>query len=390
MLTFPTLTALLTKSDTAALDAETYIKHAKTSFTALAPLILAARKPRLTFFFGPAGYFTLGAELAYLERDKDAFTKAVAGVLSFKKFTLNAAPKAIYYEILYGAAGFLYCLLDLQKKFQQNTTIPPDFTVKLEADILEVTEAIVNEGIRAYGQPIDFTKPLPTDFRLVYDFHGREYLGGAHGLCGVLYLLMRAYLMNTAFFTAKKPDFTAILLRTIRASLHLISVHQLPTGNFPSSFTKKERDALVQFCHGAPGAVACFILAAELFKPTDEKAAAGYLKSAILAGENIWTSGILKKGFGLCHGISGNGYAFLALHRHTKDPRWLYRAHKFVHLKHEKTVMDVINSYKMDDREVTGLSDAPFSLMLGLAGDVSYTIDVLDTGTASGFPGYEI
>lgn len=26
----------------------------------------------------------------------------------------------------------------------------------------------------------------------------------------------------------------------------------------------------------------------------------------------IWKYGILKKGFGLCHGISGNAYAFLS------------------------------------------------------------------------------
>jgi hypothetical protein len=27
---------------------------------------------------------------------------------------------------------------------------------------------------------------------------------------------------------------------------------------------------------------------------------------------HIWKYGVLKKGFGLCHGISGNAYAFLS------------------------------------------------------------------------------
>jgi hypothetical protein len=27
---------------------------------------------------------------------------------------------------------------------------------------------------------------------------------------------------------------------------------------------------------------------------------------------HIWEYGILKKGFGLCHGISGNAYTFIA------------------------------------------------------------------------------
>lgn len=31
----------------------------------------------------------------------------------------------------------------------------------------------------------------------------------------------------------------------------------------------------------------------------------------------VWQRGLLKKGIGLCHGIPGNGYAFLAAHRAT-------------------------------------------------------------------------
>jgi hypothetical protein len=28
--------------------------------------------------------------------------------------------------------------------------------------------------------------------------------------------------------------------------------------------------------------------------------------------DHVWKYGVLKKGFGLCHGISGNAYAFLS------------------------------------------------------------------------------
>jgi lantibiotic modifying enzyme len=37
----------------------------------------------------------------------------------------------------------------------------------------------------------------------------------------------------------------------------------------------------------------------------------------------------LLQGVGLCHGISGNGYAMLALARATKDPLWLSAAQQF-------------------------------------------------------------
>jgi DUF1680 family protein len=39
--------------------------------------------------------------------------------------------------------------------------------------------------------------------------------------------------------------------------------------------------------------------------------------------------GPLAKGFNLCHGTGGNGYAFLKLYRRTTDPAWLERARAF-------------------------------------------------------------
>jgi hypothetical protein len=47
------------------------------------------------------------------------------------------------------------------------------------------------------------------------------------------------------------------------------------------------------------------------------------------AGELIWHAGPLAKGSGLCHGTSGNGYAFLKMWRHTGDAVWLDRARAF-------------------------------------------------------------
>jgi len=43
----------------------------------------------------------------------------------------------------------------------------------------------------------------------------------------------------------------------------------------------------------------------------------------------VWEAGPLTKGYRLCHGTAGNGYAFLKLHRRTGDPVWLERARSF-------------------------------------------------------------
>jgi len=81
-----------------------------------------------------------------------------------------------------------------------------------------------------------------------------------------------------------------------------------------------------------------------------EARAATYMQTAVDAGEAVWSKGLLFKGPGLCHGISGkipfihvdysfddisilivvgNGYVFLALYRATRDKRYLHRAVQF-------------------------------------------------------------
>ena len=90
----------------------------------------------------------------------------------------------------------------------------------------------------------------------------------------------------------------------------------------------------VEWCQGAPGAIPAFLSAAMLFKELalctdpDEKDAAvsehqvsadKYAEVARLAGEAVWSQGLLLKGNGLCEGITGNGYSLHSL------ARWYFR-----------------------------------------------------------------
>lgn len=65
----------------------------------------------------------------------------------------------------------------------------------------------------------------------------------------------------------------------------------------------------------------CF-LSLQVFK--EEK----YLKEAMECSDVIWQRGLLRKGYGICHGTSGNGYSFLSLYQLTQDKKYLYRACK--------------------------------------------------------------
>lgn len=53
-----------------------------------------------------------------------------------------------------------------------------------------------------------------------------------------------------------------------------------------------------------------------------------YLSDALQCADVIWQWGLLKKGYGLCHGTAGNAYAFLTLYNLTEDMKYLYRACK--------------------------------------------------------------
>ena len=108
--------------------------------------------------------------------------------------------------------------------------------------------------------------------------------------------------------------------------------------------------------------------------------------------EHIWKYGVLKKGFGLCHGISGNAYTFISpaiqtLLQENKN-EYLKKARLMALLYEEEGVMKEIRTFNFKDRFVVGRSDEPYSLMVGVAGDICFTMDVLNG--QGHFPGYDI
>jgi len=294
-------------------------------------------------------------------------------VLSYKEIIykeLDSCQK----ELLYGVTGYLYCLLKIQELCAQEK-VGSDFYVEnyLQSDIRKLMTILLDEGVNNYNPNINFAR-LPKDFRLRYSFYKSEYFGAAHGLFGVLYMLIKAYQMNHKYLAKEDQVLVLRFQTTVKASLQYLLQFQTKSGGFPVN--SRFFDGSVQFCHGSPGAVQCLTLASEVFKGFS--LAEECLKAALLAGEDIWKYGILKKGFGLCHGVSGNAYSFLNLYRNTKDKKWLYRAYVFLGLKEEeKGYMEIMKEYDFEGRYAKGISDFPFSLMMGLAGDICCEVEAL-------------
>lgn len=47
-------------------------------------------------------------------------------------------------------------------------------------------------------------------------------------------------------------------------------------------------------------------------------------------GDIVWKRGLLRRGYGICHGVAGNAYVFLALFKETGNQVYLHRALKVI------------------------------------------------------------
>lgn len=138
-----------------------------------------------------------------------------------------------------------------------------------------------------------------------------QYLGPAHGFAGCVAAL------------AHEPDDE--LHQRASAAFQRLAVEEDGLANWPPlagvDLLGRQGTIRTQWCHGAPGIVACL---AEIAPGDDE-----HERLLVAGGELIWRAGPLAKGANLCHGTAGNGLAFLKLFRRTGDELWLERARAF-------------------------------------------------------------
>ena len=265
----------------------------------------------------------------------DAFLQRAAAIVERTDVACSELLEAD--EWLYGRVGFLRALLELRR---EGRTVPG-----LDDAIQRVVAATLASGRRHGGDG------------LRYAWHGKEYVGAAHGYAGILYLLLKAGCRDPA-------------LRSMADWLRDLETRE---GNWPSSLPDA-RAKLVHFCHGAPG---CVFAMAEAYRVYGDDA----FRDACLRGaETVWRYGLLTKGPGLCHGVAGNGYALLAAYRVSRDPRWLHRAVVFG---------TCIGDDGVCARQRT--PDNPFSLFEGLAGSACFLRDLRESRFfGAGLPLYEV
>ncbi|MBA0580202.1 lanC-like protein GCR2 isoform X2 [Gossypium raimondii] len=293
---------------------------------------------RVTFICGRAGVYALGAVIAKHSGDTSLQQRYL------EKFKEIRFPSDLPHELLYGRAGFLWACSFLNKHIGKDTIS----TARIRA----VVDEIIESGKRLAGKG-----RCP----LMYEWHGKKYWGAAHGLAGIIHVLMD---------TELKPDEAEY----VKGTLRYIIKNRFPSGNYPSS-EGSESDRLVHWCHGAPGITLTLVKAAEVFGDKE------FLQAALDAGEVVWKRGLLKR-VGICHGISGNAYVFLSLYRLTGNVEYLYRAKAFTSFLSDRAEK-LISQGKMHG------GDRPYSLFEGIGGMAHLFLDMVKASEAR-FPAYEI
>ncbi|KAI3723057.1 hypothetical protein L2E82_34370 [Cichorium intybus] len=302
-----------------------------------------------TFLCGRGGIYALGAVIANHCGDLQNRNIYLSEFLELaQERALPVGPKeggfGMSYDLLHGRAGFLWAALFINKNIGPET-VPSDLLVP-------IIEAVIAGG-RA-GASDHALCPL------MYRWHGTRYWGAAHGLAGILHVLLH--------FPLSEED-----TEDVKKTLRYMMSKRFPQGNYPCG-EGNPRDNLVQWSHGAGGMAITLCKAAQVF-PQDRE----FRDAAIEAGEVVWKSGLLEKA-GLADGASGNAYVFLSLLRLTGDVIYEERAKAFGGFLYR-------NIGKL--KSSANSHGHGFSLFQGLAGAACLWSDLYRPGE-SRFPGFEI
>jgi len=310
----------------------------------------ARNQRRVTLLEGPyVGVMALTVVLLHaIGQRANAKQQANALIVYLEQLCQNLSSSEC--DILYGRAGALQVILYLRKELD-------DDRLGTKA-ALSIAKSILKEG-RWYAS-VNEHLGLP----LLWDWHESMFLGAAHGVVGILHTLL---CLNS--FELKTLEESEKTMSIIQETIQNLDRFCFVSGNLCASIEESnQNDNLVHWCHGAPGYILLLVKAAKIFNNTTFQA-----RAQQIAKDVVWPRGLLRKGVGLCHGISGNAYALLALAE--ADASFLGKARCFVDFALEH----------LDELERA--PDRPFSLFEGTGGLCALVLDLIEPNNAC-FPVY--
>ena len=307
---------------------------------------MCLRGDGITFFCGDPGPLVVHIVECHAKGDDETVKRYVDMLL---KFAQQSKKKKMDNEMLYGRAGYLYSLLKVK---QLSSSLIPDSVIQ------QIVADIVNAGVEGAA-----AKGNRCVLPLYYEWYKEEYVGAAHGYVGIFYMILQAATLHPGCLSEQHEQ---LVVASIDALLNL----RYPSGNLPAC-VGDARDELMHWCHGGPGAIHLYALAYKRYKKPQ------YLSACKMFADDVWARGLLKRGYGLCHGVAGNGYALLCMYQLTGEAEYLWRATRFA---------EWCLSYGEHGCRVP---DTPYSLFEGLAGTLYFLNDILAPKDAM-FPAFQL
>lgn len=137
-----------------------------------------SRDERCAFLCGNAGIYAVSAVISQITQQQEIMTDdlkefetgfAACKPISFNKYGSD--------EVLVGRAGFLSGVYWINRNIK-----PEPFN---NDQILEICDSIVQSGR-------EYSRTHRSAFPLMYQYHGTEYLGAAHGISAILHMLLES------------------------------------------------------------------------------------------------------------------------------------------------------------------------------------------------------
>ena len=367
-------------------------------FTSLKTNLSIAKKEMTnSFFMGNSGIYMFYCIYTLEIKNKNMLETYFKGLIELKSFSEKKNSEV---ELLYGTTGYLYSLLFLKKYLSNerddiNNLFGKERNQILDNTILNIFNILLNRGI-------DYTKKYQWNKCLLYPFpvnskNPQYYLGAAHGLIGTIYMLLSTIKFFPSLFEQEiqiGDEITTISQLLLNNIKYIQSLQIKSTGNFPSDIIGKDIGDCVHFCHGCIGAIHLFLLAEEFYPNNNFK------ETAILSNKCLWERGLLYKGNGVCHGMSGVTYGLIKLYKGTKNELYLKEAIGICFGTFDQNIQKLVKEYKDPQRLKKGIPDTPYSLMEGEGGCLVMYYDLVKTILNKDndnidqnwgiFPGYEI
>lgn len=293
------------------------------------------KKEVSTFLKGHAGVFAVAAAI-YFKIDKKKSEH-------YSRHVLDYSPNIVENDrlpcgVINGISGYLSTLLFMSKHAHVDlkSDLFKDLTHKLVLHVLLRGRLLAKVNI----------SPFP----LMWQWRGDQFTGTGYGICGILCVMLNFHedVRNAGFD------------KCIRNTIEGLYSARLKSGNLPKTLNGSKTDVLVQWCHGSPGFISLLNLSSALY-PQNREIYQRYVEDV---SDVVMKRGLVRNGFGINDGISGNALALICAHKVSKLEHHYSQAIRFAVFT---SIPNCDDASSIKDSLLWKPKD-PYSLMEGASG----------------------